>query len=223
LDNVKKCLNKITEKTYNAVKNEIFSNIEESSLIETNDNKLKEIWNVIYDVSSSNNFHLEIYIKLIKEIMNEYSNIQKYIIENFDIYVNDLNKMINNNKNIKELTYDELCNYNLEKSTIESKTAFFVMSLKYNLIEDTMLHNLLCNLFEDFIERIKIKEYSDISTDILNLIQIVLKNGKDYLFQYKNKIIEYIDDILKIDRKENPGYNQKSKFILMDLQTLLKK
>lgn len=224
LDNIKKCLNKMTEKTYNSVKDEIFINIQESILIETSDNRLKEIWNVIYNVSSSNNFHLEIYVELIKELKNKYIEIKDYLYNNFNTYIISLNNIINNNKNIKNLSYDELCNYNLEKSTIESQTAFFVMCLRYNLIEDKLLYTLLCNLLEQFVEKIKNKEYADISTDILHIIQIILKNGKNYFNEdNKIKIENNINEILKIDRKENLGYNQKSKFILMDLHTLMKK
>lgn len=223
LDNIKKCLNKITEKTYDTIKDEIFVNINDSFIIENNENNLKQIWNTIYNISSSNNFHLEIYIRLIKEIKNKYKEFQTFLNEEFNLYEKSfLSNIIDIDKNINDLTYEELCSYNLEKSTIESQTAFFVMCLMHELIEEELLTNLLNDLYSKFLNKIKNKDTSVIASDIVHIIQIIIKNGKNYFSEEKiNNIKETTSSILLLNRKDNPGYTQKAKFILMDLESLL--
>lgn len=210
-----KILNKITDKTYDKLSNDIFNHIEQINDIESQ----KEICAKIFHIISSNSFYSKIYARLYAEMINIHSTFKDAFIEQREIYMTSISdiEFVSPNEN-----YDDYCMYVKKLDTIISMSTFFINCMKENIIScDDMVSIIL------FFQQKMIDNY-DYETKIteneayINNIFHILKECIDLLCLHGEWDF-IVRNNLYLHQTSGAGKNNKIKFKIMDINDLLKK
>jgi hypothetical protein len=218
--NLKKILNKITEKNYDKLKTEFicnYNNIIVNKDIECcNILNLKIVENLLYNDS--------IYSKL-------YSNLLKNII---DLNELSLKEIINFKKQdfiqiYKLIKYqggneEEIMKKNKENDKNKNMCYFYISCLRYNIINEEDFYKCILNLHKFFIEELNKTNNKDICEEIVNFILIILNKNFDLLTdEHLQEISEKILYVKQLKLNEIPSLTNKIKFKFMDLYDEYKK
>jgi hypothetical protein len=218
--NLKKILNKITEKNYDKLKTEFicnYNNIIVNKDIECcNILNLKIVENLLYNDS--------IYSKL-------YSNLLKNII---DLNELSLKEIINFKKQdfiqiYKLIKYQggnevEIMKKNKENDKNKNMCYFYISCLRYNIINEEDFYKCILILLHFFIEELNKTNNKDICEEIVNFIIIILNKNFDLLTkEHLDEISEKILYVKQLKLNEIPSLTNKIKFKFMDLYDEYKK
>jgi hypothetical protein len=223
IDNIRNKINKLTDNNYNTIKLEIFEDINQINDIDcTNkENGIKEIWNSMYAIFSFNNFYVEIYVKIINDFITLFPEIKNYCLKEYENFIDNMDKLNIIITEGIELSYDELCNNNIESQKRKNLSALFIKMTKYNIIEEDDMFDFIDGLMDKMIEMTADIKNIDTCNEMTNILCILITDG---LFLKDIDIItSRIKKIINMDKKKNKGLSSKSKFAFMDLITLINK
>ena len=210
LAEIKKCLNKITDETYEENKLLLLR------LFEQYDNKITAA-NTIYDILSSNYFYSHISAKLFislteitdifKDILNERKECSFYNYKNI--------VSINSNDN-----YDSFCKNNKKNDIIKSQIKFNSEIYKMSDLNDEYIENVIKFL----INKIKEETNEVIIYELIENINIIITISIEKIkkIQYWNEFIEELNNI----KSKKEGYKHiknKTIFKTMDILDLINK
>jgi len=208
-----KLLNKITEKTYDRLKVELFQLI---GVIENLDD-INKIVETIFTIASSNILYSVLFAKLYTELIDYKKEFNDVFQNHFDNYLNEMNKLeyTDPNKN-----YDEYCVYVKKVDQIKSLLTFFVNLMKNN---SCSLDNViticltLCSKVEGELDQ---NIQNEETKEMMNSIYIIIKECIEYLLFNENleKIHSHIISI-----QSHPSVTPKIKFKCMDILDIIHK
>ena len=166
-------MNKISNKTYDTLKEKIFGELVTivDSGIDVYGEDMTKLVTSLYTIASENSFYSELYAKLYSELVEKYEFTKKPLLEGASNYISQL-------KTIKYVSpdedYDAFCKNNKENASRRAVGVFLVNALKHNLIDaDTIV---------DIIE--------EIQDQIDNLI------GEDGQSEIVDELSELVGEIL---------------------------
>ena len=217
LNNMYKCLNKITEKTYDKLSKEIM-NIMDNLLNEDNE-EYKTFSRKFFDIISHNSLCCDVYVKLYNDIVkkhNEFGNIFK---EQIQLYLKEHTQLKHVSQNED---YDKYCLHVKQLDNMKHFTIFLSKTLKYNLCDIKDIVDVILYFQSRCIETIDKEEYIAENEQVITTIFLIIKEDIDFLcfnesWETINKNLKYL-----IDFKGN-GKNNKMKFKLMDIQDIIRK
>jgi len=172
---------------------------------EESDKYLKEISKSIFDIGSLNHFWSNLYAKLYKFLIIDYSFMKSRCIDNFNNYMIKFNVETFDANN-----YEELCKYNKANENRKGISSFFVNLMVYEVIETELIYNLIFTIFEkvNLIEtELKYEYFENIGVIFADGNQELYKD-KDNFEKFKEKIIEY---------SKSSDINRKTKFKCLDI------
>jgi hypothetical protein len=214
---ITKLLNKITDKTYNKLKTEIFELIKS---VENMDDICK-LTDTIFGIVSSNRFYSEMYAKLYTELIKIKKEFLDLFQENFDTYLTELN-----NINYVTENYDQFCDYNKKIMQMESMLVFFINLMKNDICSLDNIAELCVSLQRKLLLDLdKSKEanqpiHKEQDEEMINCIFIVIKECIELLIFHRH--MEEINANNEMIRTHTL-VNAKIKFKCMDIQDIIKK
>lgn len=205
-----KILNKITEKNYEKLKDDLCLHVKSVDKIED----VNKITLVIFNIASSNLFYSKLFSKLYKELID----INRSFYDIFQVHYNKYFTEIQSFDYTDTQDYDKFCEYTKKINQMDSTLTFFINLMKTNICN---IENIteLCILLEDKL--IEDKEYEKIEQNeqILHCIYIIIKECFDYLLFHENleAIVRKVKEI-----KLHPKLSAKMKFKCMDIDDIIK-
>jgi hypothetical protein len=205
-----KILNKISEKNYDKLKDDLCVHVKSVD----NEEDMNKITLVIFTIASSNLFYSKLFSKLYKELIDINRsfydmfqvNYQKYFIElqSFDYTTTQ--------------DYDAFCAYTKKIEHMDSTLMFFINLMKTNICNIENITDL-CLLLQDKLLQDKEFEKIEQNEQILHCIYIILKECIDYLLFHENMetIVCKVKEI-----KLHPKLSPKMKFKCMDIDDIIK-
>jgi len=217
IDIVRSYLNKLTDKNYFDMRNQIVEVIN-NIIIDNNENLLK-LGITIFEIATSNRFFSKLYADLYSDL-----------ILNFDImseiFNDSFNKFISLFDNIEyidpNLDYDKFCKVNKDNEKRRSLATFFMNLMKNNVISKKEIIIILRNLMNQFYTYINIEnkknEVDELAENIFILYSTELFNNTDeYELIDGNTIPELVSIIAQSSAKTYLSLTNKSIFKFMDL------
>lgn len=229
IDNIRKHLNKISDKTYESLKKNIISDIKkiiadvDINEVDKDDklmNELNKIGNAIFGIASSNKFYSEMYAKLYKDLMGEFNFMGIILKTNF----NNFNSLF---KNIEYCDsnedYDKFCENNKTNEKRRAICYFYVNLMKYNVINKDDIMNIIIELQNDIDNLICEENQKNIVEELSELIYILVTNSVNILDKHEswNETITNITRISNMKNKSNPSISSKTIFKFMDIIDVL--
>ena len=132
INDVRVCLNKISNKNYETHRDTIIQYIKE--IIENNetDTELFKIKKSIFEIASTNKFYSELYALLYKDLINTFDCFE----ENIEPFINEYIDSIQNINYVDpKVDYDKYCEYNKENDKRKAMSAYIVNLSKNNIVQ----------------------------------------------------------------------------------------
>lgn len=222
IDAIRKNLNKMTDKTYIIIKNNI---VEQLKIIIGESKELIDDMNILgnelFFIASSNRFYSEIYANLYKELMNTYPFIE-------EIFKNKFNEFSAVFKTIEyvdpDTDYDKFCDINKMNEKRRALSSFYINLMINNTIEPLRVVNIIYDLNNYIIKLIDEKNNKNIVEELTEVVFIMIDKGKERLKKNEkwNEIHNQLKLISKIKVNSKPSISNKTIFKFMDIIDQLK-
>jgi len=220
IDNIRKHLNKISDKTYETLLGEIIveiskitqeANPEGDVLIE-----LHKVGDAIFNIASSNAFYSEMYAELYKSLMEEHSFMANIFEKNF-ITFSAIFKTIEYCN--PDDDYDKYCEINKTNEKRRAVSLFYVNLMKKDIIPRKSIISIIMEVQEYMKNLMKSEENKPIVDELSEVIYILVVNSVSVLKDNDEweDIMNIISNISKMSNKSKPGITNKTIFKHMDI------
>lgn len=214
IDNIRKHLNKITEKNYEKMYEQI---CEEISLItDSTKDELNKIGEAIFTIASGNAFYSKTYAKIYNDLMNKYNFMN-------DIFNDNLNKFSELFTTIEycnpNTDYDKFCENNKTNDKRRSLCTFYVNLMKENAISKTNMIEIINNIQKYMMEKLSQEGNKEIVDELSENLFILITNSSEELDDEDewDEIITIVSTYSKCKVKDYPSATTKSIFKHMDI------
>jgi hypothetical protein len=239
IDAIRSLLNKLTEATYNVVKDEIFdevkgiiennnvnendSNADEGSLVVAtgtivDEENITKIAISIFNTASSNIFYSSLYSKLFNELMSYHEVFKSVFEKSFSEFVGLFKKIDYVDPSVD---YNKFCDNTKTNDKRRAMSTFIVNLMKEGVLHPDKVVDIIIELQEMISSYIKVANKTNELEELNENIFILVTNGKDVLSSHEEweGIISKIKflSILKVKMKEYPSVNNKLIFKNMDI------
>jgi hypothetical protein len=223
IDEIRILLNKISDKNYETNKDSIISKIKEC--LEENEeynDDIKKVVTVLFDIAKSNKFYSEIYAKLYKELIENFSFFNDMIIPFVNQFMCSLDTLVYVDSSVD---YDGFCNYNKMNDNRRASMAFIVNLMKNNVdlpihILDIIIH--FQNMALKFIaEENRVNEVDEI-TELLNIVILMIHDIYKTDDKWNNEILPTIKMFSCFKIKEKKSLSSRSIFKYKDIVDKIK-
>jgi hypothetical protein len=222
ISDIRSCLNKISEKSYQTQLKDIQALIQSSITVEESDENVVRLANIIFDVASSNKMNSVLYANLYKELIVVFPQFQTMITPMLSQYIDEL-------KNIKyvnhENDYDAFCDYNKVNDRRKALVIFMVNLMNIEVLSKEEIKNTILvvqEMIQDGIQQAdkanEVEEFTE------NLYLFVTMTKGDVLANERWKtILPGVKNISGYKSKEYKSLSNRAIFKHMDIMDILAK
>jgi len=239
IDTIRSLLNKLTETTYDVVKNEIFDEVKEiidntaSPASEgeevdathatdgtnvVDEENITKIANSIFNTASSNIFYSALYSKLFKELMSYHEVFKSVFEKSFSEFVGLFKKIDYIDPSVD---YNKFCENTKTNDKRRAMSTFIVNLMAEGVLHPDKVVEIIMELQEIISSYIKLANKTNELEELNENIFILVTNGKDVLSRHEEweRIVSRIKflSVLKVKMKEYPSVNNKLIFKNMDI------
>ena len=226
INDVRVCLNKISNKNYETQRDaiiqyikEITENKQSESQAET---ELLKIKKSIFEIASTNKFYSELYALLYKDLINTFECFK----ENIEPFINEYIDSIQNINYVDpKVDYDKYCEYNKENDKRKAMSAFIVNLSKNDIIEKNIVVNKIIYLEDLVLKYCDIENKTNEVEEITeNLFILVTKSFTGMMNEPDWEIvINNIKHLAQLKSKEHKSLSSRALFKFMDILDFIKK
>ena len=221
IDNVRKAMNKISNKTYDTLKETIFTELKTivDSGIDTDGEDMNKLVDSLYRIASQNGFYSELYAKLYAELVENYDFIKAPLEKSVAGFITGLNtiKYVSPDED-----YDQFCKNNKDNTVRRAVGGFFVNALKHGLIDAESIIEIVDEIQEKITNYMDsegqteiIDELSELVGEIVPSILTVLDKAQHE--EAMRNMIQNIRQVSKLSAKKYPSLSNKAVFKHMDI------
>lgn len=181
IEQIRKHLNKITDKTYETLKVLIIEEINKIIAQETSESYSKEllvelngVGDAIFNIASSNGFYSKVYATLYKDLMAQFSFMRGIFDTNYKAF-NSLFKTIEYCDPNKD--YDKFCQVNKDNEKRRSMCSFYINLMLQGIIAPKSILKIILGLQELLLEKIKLVDAKNIVDELAEVLFILITTG----------------------------------------------
>jgi len=222
INDVRVCLNKISNKNYETQRDAIIQYIKEIIENKESETEVLKIKKSIFEIASTNKFYSELYALLYKDLINSFECFE----ENIEPFINEY---IDNIQTINyidpKVDYDKYCDYNKENDKRKAMSAFIVNLSKNDIVEKNIVINKIIYLEELVLNYCDIENKTNEVEEITeNLFILVTKSLSIMMHEPKWEIvINNIKHLAQMKTKEHKSLSSRALFKFMDILDFIKK
>jgi hypothetical protein len=176
IDQIRKHLNKMTNKTYASLKEKIIEEIEKINNVEEND--MTKIGEAIFSIASGNSFFSSMYAELFKELMEKFDSMRVIFDTNFDKFRSIFNTIDYCDPNTD---YDKFCANNKMNEQRRAISLFYVNLMIQGVIPPGKLIDIIRDL-QNYMNRIiVVEDNKSIVDELSEILYIIITNSYEKL------------------------------------------
>ncbi len=242
LDNIRAYLNKITDKTYSDMLQNIYNELDMiiqengsnsdghitlSDLGSDSSETMMRVGNSVFQTASSNTFYSAMYARLFKELMDRYA-VFKTI---FETSLSEFMKLFNKIEYVdSKKDYDKFCEINKVNENRKAMSLFIVNLMKNAIVEPDQVLDIICQLQDLLWENIRGTNRTNEVDEVTENLFIIVNNSHElfsqkegeFKQQYMNRI-QKIEEVSKLKAKSHPSITNKTIFRHMDMMDAINK
>ena len=222
INDVRVCLNKISNKNYETQRDAIIQYIKEIIENKETDTELFKIKKSIFEIASTNKFYSELYALLYKDLINTFECFK----ENIEPFINEYIDSIQNINYVDpKVDYDKYCDYNKENDKRKAMSAFIVNLSKNDIVEKNTVINKIIYLEELVLNYCDIENKTNEVEEITENLFILITKSLSMLVNESNWeiVINNIKQLAQMKTKEHKSLSSRSLFKYMDILDFIKK
>jgi hypothetical protein len=210
---ITKLLNKMTDKTYEKLKTELFVLIE--NVVEPDD--VEKVTRALFGIASTNKFYSILFARLYTELIQVNRDFLTLFQDNFDIYLSEFNNVQAADPN---KDYDAFCVYTKQMDQKKSMLMFFINLMKNDICKLDNIADLCKMIVTKLMNGLGQPELKEQNEELINCVMIIMKECVDLLLFHPNMeaIMSTVQAI-----KTSPVVTPKIKFAAMDIIDLVAK
>jgi hypothetical protein len=218
IDIIRCYLNKMTEKNFADLCEQIYVVLDEILCGETCDVDMMRIGNAIFEIASNNRFYSKLYADLYANLIRKYE-IMNTIFET--TLAGFLTVFDNIDRAVSEEDYDKFCKINLDNERRKSLSSFFVNLTANKIITEDKLIELTVILIKKVLDYINTDGMKSEVDEIMENIAILY--SKELFVRYKTDIqdgksfIQVIEMLARSKAKTFASLSNKTIFKCMDM------
>jgi len=229
IDKIRNCLNKLTDKTFLDMKNQIIDIL--NNLIHENisTEEMTRIGNIIFEIASNNKFYSKLYADVYTELIKSFDIMEEVFRVNYNTYLLlfDNIEYIDSDKD-----YNKFCVINKQNESRRAISTFFINLSLNGIIDSKNILSILKNLLETVLTKIKQENNKNEVDELTENVAILYNKNIISLFekQYQisindctdlyindDTIIQTIKKLSEIKVKCYPSMSSKTIFKFMDM------
>jgi hypothetical protein len=219
IDNIRSCLNKISDKNYNDFRDKIIGLI--GNIVNSTSEDIKSVSLAIFDIASTNRFYSKMYADLYTEIIKEYDIMKG----SFEESLSKFSELFNNIEYVDpNVDYDKFCKVNKDNEKRKALGAFFI-NLSINgvipmLTIINITRNLLSQIYKYISQENKKNEVDELTENVALFYKKEFYENED---EFEYELIEgytITDIIIRIAHSKVKDYKSltnKTVFKFMDM------
>ena len=226
IDQIRKHLNKMTEKTYCNLRDNIIKEIEglTDGILDSMDTledeefikEINKIGEALFTIASGNSFYSTMYAKLYKELMEKFAFMKAIFETNFrkfNTLFNDFS-YCDPNKD-----YDQFCHINKVNEKRRALSLFYVNLMKENLIDTSEIIKIVELLQTNMSAAILENDKKNIVDEMTEIFYIIVVNGIEKINSVEewSSIEDFINKFSAFKPNSHPSITNKSIFKFMDI------
>lgn len=220
-NDIRVCLNKISNKNYLQQRDSIFELIERIVDDQDSTTSLQHVAQSIFDIASSNKFYSELYAGLYKDLICKFSLFSAFIINLIDEYYESMNTIKNIDSNED---YNLYCENNKINDKRKAISMFIVNLMKKGVLPKIDVLNLVIRMQENVIAMVDIDdktyEIDEITENLFILITLVVNDTDtvegDFTDMF-HRICENTETCSKYKTKDHKSISSRAIFKYMDM------
>ena len=215
MDKIRSCLNKLTDKTYDLMFDEIKYIMKDINK-EENKDSFEKIGVAIFEIGSFNKFWSRLYARLYKDLIGIYPFMKDICVKNFQSF-KELFKTINYCDANED--YNKFCEYNKENEKRRALSSFFVICADLDIIDKTEMTKIIVDFIGGVKQDITKEGKLNNVEEMVQNISIMITAGKGFLknLEQFNYILQEIEQFSNMNHKKYPSLSSKIVFKFMDL------
>ena len=219
IDNIRACLNKISDKNYNDFRDKIISLIE--NIVNGSSEDIKNVSSAIFDIASTNRFYSKMYADLYTVIIRKFDIMKG----SFEESLSRFSELFNNIEYVDpNVDYDKFCKVNKDNEKRKALGAFFI-NLSINGVIPTITiinitRTLLSQIYKYISQENKKNEVDELTENVALFYKKEFYENED---EYEYDLIEgykITDIIVRIAHSKVKDYKSltnKTVFKFMDM------
>lgn len=214
IDNIRKYLNKITEKNYDKLSEQVCQEI--TYIVSASTEDLNKIGYAIFTIASGNAFYSKTYAKLYNDLMTRYDFMENIFKSNLNTFSELFTTIEYYNPNVD---YDKFCENNKTNDKRRALCMFYVNLMKENAIEKTHMIDIIDDVQTYMMTKVQDEGNKEIVDELSENLFILITNSYEYLEHEDGweNIIDNITVYSKSNVKDFPSATTKSIFKHMDI------
>lgn len=204
LDNIRKNMNKISDNTFDSLKQKIIDDIQNTNTT--------EVSALLFGIASGNAFYSKLYARLYKAICDNFEDINPPMNADF-VFASPIEYCSPNED------YDKYCEINKMNEKRRALALFCVNLFKEGATDDLIVFSLLDEILEQFSVSILTPEAKPVTDELSELIYIVMVNANERLCKdiRWNFYVQHVISVTRTKHAPDNGVTSKCVFKHMDL------
>ena len=207
-------LNKLTDKNYEQMRNDIIEKITEIIDVASNEDLL-QVGSHIFEIGAANRFYSGLYARLFKELVATFSSFH----EIFDKSYKNFTQIFDNVEVVSNEDYDKFCLVNKKNDMRRSMVAFVVNLMKNEMVPVCEILSFMEHFVQLFKVHMIMEDNKPICEEISEILLIMLQLGIDE-FSTMDAFTDVWKQIVSLSNtkvKKYPSFSNKSLFKFMDI------
>ena len=213
MQDIKRAMNKMTDKNYNTLLDDIVSGLEK--LEDTEEFNL--VLDIIFNLATSNRFYSKVYASLYRDLMEKSSDIFTSRMQSeLASYVSRFREIKNVDANED---YEGFCDNNKKNEELKALTEFFVNLTQMDIISIEKMQSVFNDIMMLVDKYIEDAEHKHNVVELSENIFIFINAGASCFSEsgHFSDMISRVKAISNMKLKEHPGLSNKSLFKFMDI------
>ena len=219
IDTLRLLINKLTDKTYDKILEQIFEAVD--IIIDTeyddDDKSINTVGYAIFNMATNNKFNSSIYAKLCNELKMKYDFMSHIIDDN----INEFMKLFENMEFFSASdNYDKFCETNILNEKRRSMSLFLCNLYKHEVVTfDNIIgyiNNIQSQIIDDMNNEQCISKIEELSENLFILLTNINYKNLNKHHDWSN-IYKQIVQIKDVNLDDNCGISHKTKFKHMDI------
>jgi len=225
IDQIRLYLNKLSDKTFLDMREKIIDKINEICQQSTDNEDMKKIANILYELSSTNKFYSKIFADLFAELATMYKWLKNAFNEKFSCIMEEYTNIqyVDSDKD-----YDGFCEMNKKNERRRALTTFYINLAHNEFIKKEHIVKMLRNILTSIINMLSMSDKKNEVDELTEIVAILF--NKDMIddveddadepedfYVMDQTIMDTISMLAQKKAKDYPSLSNKAIFKYMDL------